>query len=151
MLEYVSVSFTVEVEIGVVGEVDDGWRVRLGNKGKAEFVLFSPFIACCCLQGAGITHFSILCVIEELHCITVNPAFPNLVLESFRASVKMVRTIVNGQFIFNSVKGESSLGDAVCIPSGNFSCAWPVCEITHRIRIADDNVCKDSFPVRYCN
>ena len=60
MTENIAVSFTIEIEVCVVGKINDCRSISLCSKSQTKFVLLCPLIACNSLQGTGITHFSIL-------------------------------------------------------------------------------------------
>ena len=65
---------------------------------------------------------------------------PNFVLEAFRTSVKMIRTIVDRKRIFYAVKSELSKSDTVRKSSWHLSRAWAISEIAHRIRITKADI-----------
>ena len=145
MSQHTAASLAIEVEIGVVGQVDDCRGVTLGREGETELVLLAPFISCNGLQIARIAHFTILCDIEEFHGPVVHTAFPNLVLEALGTSVQVVRPVVHRQFVFLSVKDEASLCYAVGKASRDLACARSVGEVVQRIAVAEYHVVQ--FPV----
>ena len=123
------VTFSFKVEVYVVGEVHDCRSVALGGKSEFEGVVITPLISCHSFQVAGITGFTILGEIHELNPVFTVTAVPNLILEAFRSSVKMVGTVVDGKGVLFSVEGEMAFGYAVSISSGAFSGAGTVSEI----------------------
>ena len=78
----------------MVGEVEDSRSVALGGEGETELVVLAPFVARHYFQIAGIALLPVFGIIHELDRITDLAGVPNLVLEPFRSSVKMVRTVV---------------------------------------------------------
>ena len=76
-------------------------------------------------------------------------AFPYLVLEAVRTTVKVVRAVVDREGVLYPVKCELSESDSVCISAGNLSCARSVTEIACSIRITQNNVSEDAVSVRH--
>ena len=148
MAEDVTVSFAVEVEICVVGEVDHRRSVRLCSKGQTELVLLAPVIARHRLYGSGISLLSVLGIVEEFHAAFILTAFPHLVLEAFRTAVEAVRAVVYRKRVFLAVQSELSEGYAVGISSRYLSGTWTVTEIACRLRIAQNYVSHVSVLVR---
>ena len=85
-----NLTFSIEIEISVVGEVHNGRGVSLGRECEGELILLRPLVMGHGLEIARIAGLSILREIEKLYCITLYPAVPHLVLEPFRTSVEMV-------------------------------------------------------------
>ena len=141
-------AFPIEIEIGVVSEVHNCRGVSLGREGEGQFIFLRPLVMGHGLEIARRAGLSILREIEKLYCITLYPAVPNLVLEPFRTSVEMVAGIVYREAVLIAVENEMTLGNAVGISSGAFSRARAVCEIGHRVVIADDNVGQVALLVR---
>ena len=141
-------AFPIEIEIGVVGEVHNCRGVSLGRECEGELILLRPLVMGHGLEIARIAGLSVLREIEKLYCITLYPAVPHLVLEPFRTSVEMVAGIVYREAVLIAIENEMTFGNAVCISSGAFSRARAVCEIGHRVVIADNNVSQIAFLVR---
>ena len=141
-------AFPIEIEIGVVGEVHNCRGVSLGREGEGKFILLRPLVMGHGLEIARIAGLSVLREIEKLYCITLYPAVPHLVLEPFRTAVEMVAGIVYREAVLIAVENEMAFGNAVGISSGAFSRARAVCEIGHRVVIADDNVGQVALLVR---
>ena len=121
MAEDISVTLTVEVEICVICKVDHCRSIRLCSQCETKLALLSPLVTRNCLYRAGISLLTILRIIHELYSTLVLAAFPNLVLESLRTSMKMVRTIVHWKRVLGPVKGELSESDTVCIAARNLA------------------------------
>ena len=146
--ENIPIAFSVEVEISMIGKIDDGGLVRPGGQIELESVVISPLVTRDNLHVARISGLAILREIHELYGILSYPAVPHLVLKSLRTSVKVVGTIVNRQGIFDTVKGEFPFGDPVGISSRAFSGTGAVSEIAGRVRISQDHISKFSVLVR---
>ena len=148
MREDVAAALAVEIEIGVVGQVDYCRSIAAGGQGESQVVLLAPFIAGHCLQCSRVAHLPVLGIVKELNGIPVDSALPDLVLKALRTAVKMVRTVVHGQGVLLAVKGEFAQGNPVGISSRHFSRARAVSEITHRVRVAQNHVGEVPLPVR---
>ena len=151
MAEYVSVPLSVEVEVCMVGQVDHRSFVGLGGKEQFEGIVLAPLITGDYLHVTGIASFAVLGEIHEFYGISVNAAFPNLVLEALRTAMEMVRPVVYRQSVFLSIQGELAEGNPVGKPSRAFSGTRAIGEVAHRIMIAQDDVCKLAILVRNGN
>jgi hypothetical protein len=149
MTEDVAVTLAVEIEICVVGEVDDSRSVRLGGKGEAKLIFLGPLIARNCLEGSRIAHFTILRIIKELYSTLMLTALPDLVLEAFRTAMKVVRAVVDRKGVFLAVELELAESDAVGISSRHLARAWTVAEIAFRLRISEHHVSQIAVLVRH--
>ena len=94
-----AVALTVEVEVGVVGQIDDSLPVTPGSQSQLKGILIAPHVMGYHFQIAGIAGLSVLRKIHELHGIPFDTALPDLVLETVGTAVQMVGTIVHGQFV----------------------------------------------------
>ena len=151
MPENVTVPFPVQIEIGMICQIDHCRGVRLCRKNQGKFIVFRPFISGYDLHVSRISHLSVFREIHEFHSPFVFTAFPYLVLETFRTSVKMVGTIVYWKFIFFPVKRKMSACNPVRISSGHFSETRPVTEITQRILVPQSHISHFPFLVRDCH
>jgi hypothetical protein len=106
MAENIAVALAVEIEISVICKVDHSRSIRLCCKSETKFVLLCPLVTRNGLHCTWITLFAILRIIKELYSTLVLTALPDLVLETFRTTMKMVRTIVYRKGVFNSVESE---------------------------------------------
>ncbi len=97
MIKNIPVTLAIQIEVGVVGKVDDSRLVGLRRESQFEGVVFAPLVMRHNLQIAWITGLSVLRKILELNGITLDAAVPDLILESVRAAVQMVRTVVDRQ------------------------------------------------------
>ena len=140
MSENITVSFTIKVEICVVCKIEDCRSTGLSGQSKTEFIFLCPFIARNCLQCTWIAHFAILGIVKELHSVIVLAAFPDLVLETFRTAMKMVRTVIYRKRIFDSVQSKLSKSYSISKTSRHLSCAWTVSEITCCLRITQSDI-----------
>ena len=114
-------ALAVEVEVGVVGEVDDGGPVRHRREGDPQGVVLAPFVAHHGLEVARIAFFAVLGEVHELHSVILHAAVPHAVHESARASVEMIRTAVHRKGVVLAFKAELARCDAVGISSRAFA------------------------------
>jgi hypothetical protein len=75
-------------------------------------------------------------------------AFPNLVLETLRTTMEMVRAIVYRKSVLHTVESELSESDTVGITARNLACARSVSEIAGRLRISENNIGEIAILVR---
>jgi hypothetical protein len=148
MAEDITVTLAVEIEIRVVCEVDHGRCVRLGSKSKAKFALLCPFVTCYCFYSTWIALLTILRIIHELDSSLMLTAFPNLVLETLRTTMEMVRAIVYRKSVLHSVESELSKSYTVGITARNLASARSVSEIAGRLRISENNIGEIAILVR---
>ena len=148
MVKDVAVALSVEVEVGVVGQIDDSLPVAPGSQSQLKGILIAPHVMGYHFQIAGIAGLSVLGKIHELHGIPFDTALPDLVLETVGTAVQMVGTIVHGQFVLRSFKGKTTLGYSVGIAARTFAGTGTIPEIGFRGRIAKHDICKFSIPVR---
>ena len=97
MIKDIPVPLAIQIEIGVVGKVHDSCLVGLRRESQFESVVLAPLVVGDNLQIAGITCLSVLRKVLELNGFPLGAAFPDLILESFRAAVQMVRAVVDRQ------------------------------------------------------
>ena len=135
MVQDCSASFAVEVEVSVACKIEYSRSISLSCNGKTKFVFLRPLIAGNCLESSGITHFAIFAVVKELYSAFVLAAFPDLVLEALRTTVKMVRTVVYRKIVLHPVKSEAAFADTVCKTSRHLSHTRSVTEIALRLSI----------------
>jgi hypothetical protein len=62
--------------------------------------------------------------------------------------VKVIRTVVYRKSILYAVKCELAEGDTVGITARNLSGTWTVTEVTHRIRISENDIGEIAVLVR---
>ena len=138
-------AFVVQVEIDVVGHVEDRRGIRFGRKGQTEGVVIIPLVTGDNLQVARITGFSVLGEIHEFDRFSIDPAFPDLGMEALRATVQGVLSVVDREFIRLAVEGETAACDAVGETARAFSGASTVAEIARRVVKAIDDIVQ--FPI----
>ena len=151
MVENVAITLSVEVEISVIGKVDNGGLIRPCSEIEFQGVILAPLVPGDDFKIAGITRLTILGEIHELHGVSSYPAIPDLVLETLRTSVKMVGTIVDRKGIFHTFQCELAFGDTVSESSWAFSGARAVGEIAFSLRIAENDIRHLSVLVRNSN
>ena len=140
MVQDCSASFTVEVEVSVACKIEYSRSISLSCNGKTKFVFLRPLIAGNCLESSGITHFAILAVVKEFYSTFVLAAFPDLVLEALRTTVKMVRTVVYRKIVLHPVKSEAAFADTVCKTSRHLAHTRSVAEIALRLSITEHHI-----------
>ena len=133
----------------MVGKIEDSRSIGFSCQCKAEFAVFCPLVAGNRLECTGISLLSIFRIVQEFHTTFVLTRLPNLVLESFRASMKMIRTVIHRQGVFHAVQSELAKGYTVGISSRNLSKTRTVSEIIHRIRISENHISHVAFLVRH--
>ena len=114
--EDVAFALAGEIEVRVIGEIDDG--VFVGRRGVVEF----QFAACERVaddrgQRAGIAGFAILADVGQLDAAGNFFALPNLIVEAVRAAVERVGRVVDRQVVGLAVERELAFGDAVGVAS----------------------------------
>jgi hypothetical protein len=148
MAEDITVTLAIEVEICVVCKVDHGRSIRLGSKSETKFIFLCPLITRNGLYSARVTLLTILRIIHELDSTLMLTAFPNLVLETLRTTMEMVRAIVYRKSVLHSVESELSESDTVGITARNLAGARSVSEIAGRLRISENNIGEIAVLVR---
>ena len=106
-----------KVEVGVVGEVDDGARVGGCAELDGELVAVVPAVAHGYLHLSGEAFLAVGRGVVEAYAVADEASVPYLVLESV-AAVAAVGAIVDGQLILLASEAEASEGDAVGVASG---------------------------------
>ena len=114
--EDVAFALAGEIEVGVIGEVDDG--VFVGGRGVIDF----EFAACERVaddsgERAGIACFAGFADVGEFDAAGNFFALPNLIVEAVRAAVQRVGRIVDRQIVGFAVERELAFGDAVAVAS----------------------------------
>ncbi len=139
-----------KVEIGVVGEVDNGVSVGGGSEVELELAGVGPFIFGRGGEVAGVSFFAVLGVIGELH-VAFGGDFhvPDLVLEAFGAAMEGVGAVVDGEFIVFAVEHEVAAVNAVGHTSGHLAGAGTVVIIVGHVGIAEHHVVHLAVAVRH--
>ena len=107
-----------KVEVGVVGQVDDGGLVRRGGVINAQLVVVGERVNHRRRQLAGITFLAVRAHIGELDGDFLggrreHTRFPDTFVEALEAAVEMVRPVVHRERVFLAVECELALGDAI--------------------------------------
>ena len=132
----------------MICKIDHCRSIRLCSYGQTKFVILCPLVTSDSLQSTWIAHFAVLGIVKEFHSAGILAAFPHLVLEAVRTSVKVVRAIVYRKFILLAIKGKLTESNAVGISARNLSSTRTITEIAHRIRISEGYIRKVSVLVR---
>src|SRR6185437_1485449 len=111
-------ALAVEIEIAVVGDIEDGRLVRRGLIIDPQGVAVRERIRDFDLEIAGKAHLAIGGEIIELdRSIAQLLAGPDARVETFRAAVQRVGTVVGGKRIFLAIELEMPFGNAVAVPA----------------------------------
>ena len=95
MIKDIPVPLAIQIEIGVVGKIDNGCLVGLSRECQLQRIVLAPLVVGDNLQIAGITSLTVLRKVLELNGFPLDTAVPDLILESIRTAVQMVRTVVD--------------------------------------------------------
>ena len=110
-----------KVEVRVVRQIDDRRLVGGGLVIDPEFVLVRQRVDHGDRQIAGIPFFSVLAEIRQLQRGAIGAfrrfGIPDHLVESLQASVQMVRPVVDGKVVLDTVQRKETLCDPVCIPA----------------------------------
>ncbi len=101
MVEHRTGILAVEVEIGMIGEIDYSRGVGRGTETQCQLVGVAPGVLGRHNEIARITFLAILGAIDHHHRIVANgTCVPYLIHESFGAAVKGVGPVVYGKSVF---------------------------------------------------
>ena len=103
-----------EVEVGVVGKVEDGGLVRGGGVLNAKGV-GGEGVADVSGEGAGKALVAVRAGEAELDSVGELLRGPVVAVEADGAAVEGVGAVVEGEMVLLAVKGEGSLGNAVAV------------------------------------
>ena len=131
----------VEIKICVVGEIDHGRGI-----GRSKIVYLNRIVVADGIDGhylqiAGITGISVGTFEGENHLVVaLGHGVPHLVLESVRAAMKMIGTIVDRQLIKLAVHRNFAVGNSVGETAGSLSGTGSVGKIRLGVVIAKNYV-----------
>lgn len=112
-----------EVEVGMVGEIDDGGFIGGGFIVDVEGVFIGPGVGDGGFEGAGVAFFTVGAGAGEGEDGFFIDAFqggvPDFFIEALFATVEMVGFVVGGEGVFLAIEGEFSFGDAVRVAAGD--------------------------------
>src|SRR5690606_4729737 len=107
------------VEIGMVGQVEDGRLVGGGGVVNAQFVIVGERVGHGDREIAGISFFPVGAEVGQRQpdAIGRSEGFcaPDDLVKAYQPAVQVVGAIVLGQLVGFAVEGEAALGDAVGI------------------------------------
>ena len=134
----------------MIGEVDQCLFVSGGTVVDAEFVVVSERVGHFHIYIAGESFFSVgRQIMEDDVRIVMCHNVPYTFMESGGSSVERIRTIVDGQRIFFSVKNKLSVGNAVAVSSdGRAEAIYRTVDQMFQGVMPLDDVCKTTFLVR---
>ena len=118
-----AVAVTCEVEVGVVGEVDDGGSVGGCGVDDGEFVAVVEGVGDLAVEFAGVVFFAVGAGVGEDEgggAVFEDGGFdgPEFFVEAFFAAVETVGAVIDGEEVGGAVEGEFSFGDAVGVAAG---------------------------------
>ena len=116
-----NVAVAREVEVGVVGEIDDGGFVGGGFVIDTKFVFVGEGVGDLCRKCAGIIFFAIFADVSELHgrfaaLCGKRFSFPKFARETGTSAMEMIFAVVRGEFVFDAIEREFGVGDAIRKP-----------------------------------
>ena len=120
---YRRITLAGEVEVGVIGQVQDGRFVCYRMVHDYDLIVIGKMISNRCIQFSGETFFTIGRRIFQLYRLAVDLVqIPDYGIEAFQTSMQAVRPVVDSQFIVhNTIQCEFSTCDTVAISSANSS------------------------------
>src|SRR5262245_43223995 len=106
----VAAARAAQIEVAVVGEIDDGGLVGRDPIGEPQRVVVGQLVGDARSQRAGIAFFAVFADVGELHSGAVRGldrfGLPHLAVEAFLAAVKRVRPVVQEQRVFLAFQRE---------------------------------------------
>ena len=142
-------SFTFQIEISVVGHVDDGIGGGPSAEAEVQLVVIVEGVTCFGHHLTRVTCFAVGTEIGEQHALAFDAAGPLLVGEANGTAVEVMLPIAGVQIelIFNIVDLKATIGNTVGETSGDLACARAVAIIRQRIRIAQHDVVEHAVAV----
>ena len=134
-----------DVEIGMIGQVDDRVLVRHGIIGNIDALVCCQRVGHGAVQIARVAGFTVRTVIGQTHgrfvAIAEDLISPDLSLEGIRQAVQIVRPIVGNKLIMFAVEVKGRPADAVGIAADGRTMEWIVrVFISGQRVIAEDHV-----------
>jgi hypothetical protein len=110
-----------QVEVGVVGQIDDGRFVGRGSIIDAELVVLGEGVVDCDLEPSRIALVAVQADVVQAQPGTVRVEFgrrpPHCFVETHHTAVQVVSIVVACELVRGAVEREPAPGDAVAIPS----------------------------------
>lgn len=113
MIEGGLIGISGQVEIGVVGKVDDGWLV-CGCRGYPSECVFRKCVFDANLEISGVAFIAIWGKVgKNDRVFGYSFSFPNNLIEALETAVEVVWFVVDGELIVGAIDGKFPAGDAV--------------------------------------
>src|SRR6185436_3294415 len=107
---------TFQIEVRVVSEIDDRFRIRRSAVVDSEFVLQQRVIDESA-EIARVARFTISAQIEQMQDVSILGRTPHTFIKTVEAAMKMIDAVVLRQLIIDAVQRELSAGDAIRMTS----------------------------------
>ena len=123
MVEDVALAFALQIEIGVVGQVDHGGGGGPGTEAEVELVLVVEGITRFGDQLPRIARLAVGAEVGEHHALAFDAAGPFLVGEADASAVEVMLAVagVQVELVFRLVDLEPAACNAVGKPSGHLA------------------------------
>ena len=144
VIEHIGAVLTVEVEVGVIGEVDHGVLVANGGILDLERVVLRQAIQHRSIERAGITLLRRRTFNREFNRVIFDNAIKEAVC---KRAVKMVFALILLQVIGLAVQGECGVADAVRVSSDKRTEKAAALFIIGSVLIAEGDVPKHAVPI----
>ena len=119
VLKDVAVALTRQVEVTMIGEIQNGGLVRFCRVLDLELIRIGKGVGDVDSQRAGIALFAVGADIGETHGLSLSVlggrGLPNSAVETNLAAVKRIRSVVDVEMVFLAVESELAIGDAVAV------------------------------------
>ena len=132
-----------EIEVTVVGEIENRRLISGRLVTNPQRILLGPSVSHGAFEGAGVTFFAIGAGIGERETgvapLIADLGLPNLLIESFDATVKGVGSVVDRETVFLAIEGELSFRNTVGVASGDTAEVGALFEVfSNRIKTEND-------------
>src|SRR4029077_7805727 len=119
VLKDVTVALARQIEITVIGEVENGGLVSFSRVLDLELIGIGERVGDVDSQRGGIALFTVGADIREAHGLSLSVfrgrGLPNSAVETNLAAVERVRGVVDVEMIFLAIESELAIGDAVAV------------------------------------
>ena len=152
MAEDVALAGSFQVEIGVIGQVEDGRLVGRGFVFDEQFVFIVEQVANGSGKVAGVTFLHVFAYPGQFEAQVAIPfdfaGVPEVFVKTRGAAVQGIWIIVDGEAVFLAFDGEFSPGNAVAIAANNGSEVGVFALITRQLVEAKDDIVRYAVFIR---
>ena len=145
--------FARQVEIAVIGDIDDRRLIRLRLVFDCEHVIVAERVDRADVELAGVTAGPVRARVGEYGACRRSALcglqLPDNLVEAVQATVEMVGPVVGLEGVLVAVQGEAAVGDAVGIAAHRSAEILRLGEIFGRRRVAEHDVAAHALPVRH--